>query len=601
MRKRRKTILYSGVGIAALAIIILSAWILITNPYRNKIPALPDMQTFSLPLREQLTGAYNRARHNPTAKNLGMLGTVFHSSSCYDQAGQCYELAIKRNSQEWIWNYYLGYLKKEMGENEAVIENFSKVTEKIPENYLAWFYIAEGYQAMGSNEKAEAVYNKIISQKAESLSPSNSARKDYFSLRSYAMFQLATIYIGTGRIDMAEKTLKELILNQRSFGQAYRLLGSVYSIRGDNALSKECISRAADLMIYTPPVDTIIDQLARQSRSELYLMKQVDDAEKGGYSQFAMQLLDNAMVNIPGDKFLISKAIKLYLLMDMGQLAGPYFDKHLVLFNEDIDEIKMVADLCMKKGFYSQAVKYYDRAARLRPDDIDVHLSLVLCLGNEGKKQQALDSMNLLLEEHPENLRVLTDGMYVMMMLGENSKAVAILSTLKRLFPGNPKVLQLSGLLLQQEGKDEQAAAMLESSFKGDPSDLSTVRYLGDLLAKQNLWEKTIICYRKALEYNPNEPYLQESLGTLLVLCPDTKLRNPYEGKEYSERAFINKSSPTRTIISAGISMSEAYAMLGDKKNARNSMTLTIHLAERQKAPAAFVDGLRKRLDSYKD
>lgn len=599
MSKLFKNLLIVGAGIVILAIIVSAVKFITDNKYRSRIPAITDLQNLSAPLQEQISDAWNTANRNPTARNLGRLGMVFHSSTFYDKAGLCYKLAIKKNRTKRVWNYYLGYLDKELGDNAGVIENFTRVVDQNPENYIAWFYIGEGYQSMGQNDKAESVFKKIVSAELDNPPNSTTARKDYFSLKSYARFQLASIYINTQRTDQAETILKELIDNQRTFGQAYRLLGNIYSMKGEQELSRNYLSRAGDLMIYTPPVDTIVDILARNSRSGLYLLKQIDDAEKGGYSRYAIELINNAMADIPGDKFVLSKAIKIYLLMDLGKVAMPYFDKHLEYFSSDIIEIKTVADLCMKKGLYPEAIKYYTRAARLQPDDIDVQLSIVLCLGNEGAKQQAMDSVNALLRKYKGNKKVLADGAYVMLMLGEKGKAASVLEDLKRLYPADPKSLQLSGILLQQEEKEDQALQMFESSFMGNPKDMSTTRYLCDLLVKKEMWEKAIDTYRIALEYNPNDPYLQESLGSLLIFCRNEKLRNISEGREYSERAFINKYSLTPTIISAGISLSEAYLSLGDKKSAFRSMTETIQVAKRDNAPPELIQNLEKRLQQY--
>ncbi len=599
MNKLLKNILFAFAGIAVLVIIALGVKAIADNKYRKQLPSISDLQNLSAPLQEQIAGAWNTADKNPTARNLGRLGMVFHSSTFYDKAAICYRLAIKKNRSKRVWNYYLGYLNKEMGDNAGVIENFTRVVKNNPKNYMARFYIGEGYQSLGQNDKAEEVFNSIIAEDPVTNSTGTTARKDNFALKSYARFQLASIYISTQRIDLAEATLKQLIEDQRTFGQAYRLLGNVYNMKGEQELSRNYISRAGDLMIYTPPVDTIVDMLARNSRSGLYLLKQVDDAEKGGYSRYAIELINNAMADIPGDKFVLSKAIKIYLLMDLGKVAMPYFGKHLEYFSSDINEIKMVADLCMKKGLYEQAITYYSQAAKLQPDDIDVHLSVVLCLGNKGAKQQALDSVTILLNRYSDNKKVLTDGAYVMLMLGEKNKAAAILADLKRLYASDPKALQLSGILLQQDGKEDQALQMFESSFKGNPKDLSTTKYLCDLLVKKEMWEKAISSYRIALEYNPNDPNLQESLGSMLIFCRDEKLRNIKEGREYSERAFINKYSITPTIISAGISLSEAYLALGDKRNAFNTMSGTIQVAKRDNAPSELIQNLEKRLEQY--
>ncbi len=570
------------------------------NSYRSRLPAPPDLNLLNASLRNQISMAYETAKRNPSSGNIGRLGMVYHSSAVYDKAAKCYQLAISRNSRRWVWNYYLGYLDKEMGDNSGVISNFAAVVRKNPKDYIAWFYIAEGNQALGKNNEAEAIYRKVIAEAGEISGSENSFRRDFFPIRAYARFQLATIYLNTRKLVSADSTIRVLLKDQPSFGQAYRLLGSVYNLQGDQESSKKCLLRAGDLMIYTPPVDTIVDILAQNSRSDIYLLKQIDDAEKGGYSHFAAALVNNALKDIPDNKFVISKAIKIFLVMDLNGLADPLFDRHLEYFGSDISELKMVADLCMKKGLNKQAVKYYLQAARLQPEDISVHLSVALCLGKDGAVNQAGDSVGMVVKKHCDNLKIMTDCAYVLLMLGEKDKADVILSDLAGRYHSDPKVQQLTGILKQQNGKEDEALKLFESSFKGDPKDLSTARYLNDILMKRNKWNEAITCIRTALEFSPNDPNLQESLGSLLVFCPDEKLRNISEGWEYSERAFINKSSTRSTMVSAGMSLAQASYQQGDRDEAVKVMKIAIDLAGKQNAPGDFIQDLQKRLESYR-
>jgi tetratricopeptide (TPR) repeat protein len=599
MRLKLKSIIIPAGILGVCAVILLAVKISTDNRYKKQIPEAPDPQGMTAPVRSQVSGAIGETMHNPSSGNLGRLGMTFHSSSFYDKAATCYKLAIQRNHKRWVWNYYLGYLDKEMGDNAGVVSNFSEVVRKTPANYMAWFYIAEGYQALGQNDKASDVYRKIISEAGEIPASGNQLRKDFFPLRTYARFQMATIMLNSGRLNSADSTLKILLKDQPSFGQAYRLLGSICSRNGDQAGSKKYLERAGDLMIYTPPVDTIIDILARNSRSEVYLLKQIDDAEKGGYSHFAAELVSNALKDIPDNKYVISKALKIFLVMNLNRLALPLVDRHLEYFSSDVSELKMVADLCMKKGLNKEAVKYYLQVSKLQPEDASVHMSVALCLGKDNAVKQAIDSVNLLIRRYPDNMKVLTDGAFVMLMLGEKSQAESVLSGLSRRFPADPKVKQLSGILLQQKGKEDEALKLFEDSFKSDPKDLSTARYLTEILLKQKRWGEAISCFRTALGYNPNDPNLQESLGSLLILCPDVNLRNLTDGREYSERAFINKSGSPSTMVSAGISLAQANAEFGDKESAVKVMRITLDQARSQNAPQELLSDLQKRLESY--
>ena len=63
------------------AVLLILIKVLLDVPYRSHIPPLPDLQSVTDSLKEQLTTISRRAYLNPTADNLGMLGMVYHSSA----------------------------------------------------------------------------------------------------------------------------------------------------------------------------------------------------------------------------------------------------------------------------------------------------------------------------------------------------------------------------------------------------------------------------------------------------------------------------------------------------------------------------------------
>jgi tetratricopeptide (TPR) repeat protein len=154
-------------------------------------------------------------------------------------------------------------------------------------------------------------------------------------------------------------------------------------------------------------------------------------------------------------------------------------------------------------------------------------------------------------------------------------------------------------MLSEQDGKLQEALNMYNQAFKNDPGDLTTVRLLGNLLVRQKMWDKAIFNFRKALEYHPNEPFLLERLGTLLVTCNDPKQRNIAEGRDYCERAFIHTASHSVTLISAGRSLAIAYEELGDKQNASKVIKMTINLARGENVPSFYLDDLRNLLKKF--
>jgi tetratricopeptide (TPR) repeat protein len=486
-----------------------------------------------------------------------------------------------------------------MGDPKTALRNYREVTKINPKIFLAWFYEGECYQKMGLNDSAEIAFKNIINRMDKNTVVKTPTRYDYFPLVTYSMYDLARIYMSTQHVDLAEKTLKGIIEDQKAFGPAYRLLGNLYSTKGDTSLSKHYLVRSNDLNVNPSPVDTLIDRIALMSRSEMYLLKKIEEAEKSVFPEYAIELVNHSLTYIPENNYLISKAIELFLVSNMGKKALPLLDRHIIYFQKDYNELKNVGDLLYKKAFYSQAMKYYSEAIKLKPSDPQVQSCIVICLASEGKKQQALDLINEKLDKNKTDPAVLADGVTLLLNIGEKKKAIEWLKRLRNVSPSNTKGLQITGMLFEQDGKWQEALNMYNLSFKGDPGDLTTERLLGNLLVKQKMWDKAIAVFRKGLEYHPNEPFLLERLGTLLVTCNDPKLRNIGEGKDFCERAFINTASHSFTLVSAGRSLAIAYAIQGDKRNASNIIKMTINLARGENVPSTYLDDLRKLLQQF--
>jgi tetratricopeptide (TPR) repeat protein len=599
MKRKRKIILLLSGGVVLLLLAALLVRFILISPYRSQIPALPELQSLSAQLKDQLSLAYKKAYRNPTSDNLGSLGMAYHSCANYDKAVICYKLAIKRDNTKWIWSYYLACLTREMGEPEAALENFRSVLSKNPKVYQAWYYSGECYQKLGSLDKAEQAFNNITRLMDKNDIVKTNKRYDYFPLVTYTMYHLAQIYMDTKRIDLAESILKEIIDYQRAFGPAYRLLGNIYILNGEISLGKKFIVRANDLIVNPSPVDTLVDRLSLMSRSDMYLLKKIDEAETSVYSEYALELVNHGLIYIPENNYLIAKAIKFFLVSDRGKQALPYLNQHMNYFQQDFNELKNVGDLLYNKGFYAQAMNYYSEAEKLKPEDPRLQSCIAICLSKEGQKKQAKDLIAELLEKNKKNPEVLADGISLLFNLGEKETALSWLGRLKLLSPSNPKGLQLSAMLAEQAGKMKEAISLYESAFKGDPEDMTTIRLLGNLLIQQKMWDKAISLFRKALEFHPNESFLLERLGTLLVSCPDPKFRKIEEGRDFCERAFIHTSSHSLTLISAGRSLAIAYATLGDKRNASNIIRMTIKLVRNGNFPSSYLSDLEKLLQQF--
>ena len=586
MDKNKKLAIYIT-GVIGLTILILLVKFVFNSGSGNEIPEISNSQTLSVPVQQQITEAYKKAKRKPTTENLGMLGMVYHSSANYAEAAKCYELAISKDESDWIWNYYNGYLNMEMGKPDEAVLNFKSVIEKNPATDLAWYYLGGEYTNMRKNELAEEAYGKITTIKSQTSAANSTTRQGHFPLGTYANFELARIYFDTGRIELAEETLKELIRTSSLFGASYKLLGNIYNKTGKPDLGKKFTDRSNDLVNLSPPVDTLVDKLVLLSRSELYLLKKIDEAEKSFHSDWALKLVNHGLQYLPENKYLISKAIKIYLWKNLNEQAIEFTDKHIQLFQDDFTEIKNTGMFFYQKGLYTQAAKYWTKALELNPGETIIQQYLAKSLWATGNRQKSQEILNELIDKNLDNPEVLVDVTDLLIQFGEMEKANVYLTKLKKLAPSNPKAQRLSAEIAEINGETNKAIALYESSFKGNPQDVQTILNLGFIYRNQKMWGKYIGLYRKALEYHPNNPEFLSRLGEMLISCPEPSFRNIEEGREYAERTFTYYNCPPDLLIAAGSHLAYAYSLLGNKQKAITTISQTINIGRRQNIPAS--------------
>lgn len=187
--------------------------------------------------------------------------------------------------------------------------------------------------------------------------------------------------------------------------------------------------------------------------------------------------------------------------------------------------------------------------------------------------------------------------------LGDKEMAITYLTNLKKLSPSNRDVKKLTGIIEEREGNLNKALSIYEKAFREDPKDISLIKYLTKIYIRNQMWNKAIILFRSSLGSFPNEPSLLDGLANLLISCPDSKLTNVNEGREYAERAYINVHGTMATKISAGTNLATAYAILGDRQKASKYINLTTDLVRKGNLSQDYIsyfDALKKQYNILK-
>jgi Flp pilus assembly protein TadD len=300
------------------------------------------------------------------------------------------------------------------------------------------------------------------------------------------------------------------------------------------------------------------------------------------------------LIYIPDDKYLISKAIKYLLRVNMGKEALPFLEKNFNDFKDNYNEMMGIADQLFTYEFYEQAIPYYEQAKKLKPESGDMAANLALSYWRTGQKEAALKLMNEVYENYKTNPAILASEIDFLFKAGQDDQAKALLSKFRQIAPNHPKSLKLQGMMIEMEGNPMAAIPLYEASLKSDPTDPEVISKLGNILIAKREWNKAITLLRNSMKYHPNESILLERLGTLLISCPDPKLQNIPEGLELSERAFYHISSNMATLLSAGKNFALGNAMAGDFKTASYYMGITLNIARSEKVSQDYMDVLLK-------
>lgn len=569
MKRKHKVYSISLIVVVGLGLFYFLSKNYTNSKYVDRLPEIPDVSEASMSFQKYISKVNTKTINKPSARNIGALGMVYHANDYFDQAEVCYLLATERNPEKWIWSYYLGCIKRELGDSENAIKYFNDVLEIQPNQFMARYYLAEAYRQIGEDAKFEALLQGLSEMSDQHFFLENTERTSYFLLPVYASLELAKLYIANGKLELAEKKLKTLISRNISFGPAYRQLSIIYAEEGDKELSKYYSDRSKDLEDYTPPPDVLIDRLSYHSRSETYLLKQVEDAIRSSNLYWALDLVNLSLKHLLESKYVLSKAIRLFISMNIGRKATPYLDKHLEAFQDDYKELVDVGIGLSNSGLKSEAKKYFLAATKFKNKPPETKSRLAgMFFDRLDMEDKALELMDELLEQHPNNPDVIGGATFLSIKKDDMANAKKYLSRLKILEPKNPRINIFNGILAKNAGDTEKAILFYEKAFKEVPDQVFIIEYLTDYYKKNKKWSKLSDLYETALEASPNDPYLQEGYGSLLINCPNKSIQNPKLAKEFSERALINFKSDALLQIAAGHSLAKSYFQLNKRDEA---------------------------------
>lgn len=222
----------------------------------------------------------------------------------------------------------------------------------------------------GSFAKAAEEYDRALE-----ISP-NSAR---------ARHALGEAYLKGGDLARAEKTLAEAVRINPQFLKAYESLGELYTALGDQDKALAFLEKAGRISPYNPE---------RQVKlGKLYM-------EKGDKDK-ADQSFQLALKNAAHDPGLHTEIGEVYLAAGDDSKAAAAFSSSIDII-ENVHVYNRLGIALRKKGEFEEALKVYQRALKLEPENEGLLYNLGRLYYERGMSRDAVNILKRALAHDPE-------------------------------------------------------------------------------------------------------------------------------------------------------------------------------------------------------
>ncbi|HEY3177121.1 MAG TPA: tetratricopeptide repeat protein [Candidatus Polarisedimenticolia bacterium] len=167
-------------------------------------------------------------------------------------------------------------------------------------------------------------------------------------------------------------------------------------------------------------------------------------------------------------------------------------------------------------GYPDEAVAYYRRVLRIKPNDARTRLDLGTALAGQGLADEAIEQYREALKIEPENVAVLSNLGFALAGQGKIDEAIDHYHRALELDPGNSATLTNLGAALASRGQLDEAVASYRRAIDSDPGYAPALNNLAVALARMGNVEEAIASYRRLLDLDPSSVVVRLNLGMAL-------------------------------------------------------------------------------------
>jgi len=387
----------------------------------------------------------------------------------FDLADRCYALLIDVEPDEWRWTYSRALIQSERGGGEALVTNLRRVVGRAPRFGPAWLRLGEAEFKAGRYDAAAESWQRASELPDEEPSRTTSpAHLTEVPLRVYASFGLARVALVHGDSAQARDILERLIVDAPNFGSAFRLLAESYraSSREDDAV--RAVYQANRLPPYAPYADPMVDDLARESRNSVFLLRLASEANLSINAEWSEYLTRRALEFDPTNPEVVVKLAKILRTIGRNEEALEFFQRYHAMVPGDYLGFAHIGSCLSALGRYNEAEPYFRRTLA-GVDDPLTHYNLGLLLSITGRLDDAVREYEKSLAGDPMQSDARTNLATSLARQGKVDLAMREFARVLDHDPENALARTNLGVVLLQQGRVNQARAELESALRIDP------------------------------------------------------------------------------------------------------------------------------------
>ncbi len=196
--------------------------------------------------------------------------------------------------------------------------------------------------------------------------------------------------------------------------------------------------------------------------------------------------------------------------LDHAALSGP---ASVVEF--DAVSLNISGDKLYQKGDMVGAVKEFESALRLDPENVNVMISLGVCHGVNGEHDKALEEFQKAIKLDPDDVMAPYNAGLIYMMTKERDKALDFFLKAYNLDDTRFEVALQLGRFYLEEKEHWTALHYLEKAAGLEKESGPVHRLLGECHRELNIIDDAIKSYSEAVKLNGNDAYSLSALGGL--------------------------------------------------------------------------------------